>query len=134
MDFLIYWLSFLYMQNFVKKIPWRLIFFVIIMLLQQICKLLQLIIELFTCVAISQDNDRLGCIPSLRRSLPFYSKWCAKKLQCATYWKNVKILLYLNVNRGLIIHYENIFKIYIIYSKIYLKYIQNTSLFHKKIF
>lgn len=104
------------------------------MLLQQIYKLLQLIVELLTFVAISQDNDRLGCMPSLRRSFPFNSKWYVKKLQCVTYWKNVKILLYLNVNRGFIFHCENIFKICIIYSKTYFKYIQNMSLFHKKLF
>ncbi len=77
-----------------------------LMSLQQIWKLIQLIIELFTLAAISQDNDRLGCMPSFTKSPLIYSKWCVKKLQCVIYWKNVKILLYLNVNRGPIIHYK----------------------------
>jgi hypothetical protein len=40
----------------------------------------------------------------------------------ATYWENVKFIIYLNVNKLPIIHYENIFRIYLIYLKIYLKY------------
>jgi hypothetical protein len=39
---------------------------------------------------------------------------------------------YLNINRAFIIHYENILKLYLIYHKIYLEYIQNMLLFHSK--
>jgi len=39
---------------------------------------------------------------------------------------------YLNINKVFIIHYENIFKLYLVYYKIYLEYIQNMLLFHNK--
>jgi hypothetical protein len=46
--------------------------------------------------------------------------------------KKVLKSINLNVNKVLIIHYENKTKIYPRYSKIYLEYIQNMSLFHSK--
>jgi len=46
-----------------------------------------------------------------------------------SYFKH--FLIYLNANRVLIIHYENILKFYLVYSKIYLKYIHNIPFWNK---
>jgi hypothetical protein len=57
----------------------------------------------------------------------FYFKWHVKTIRCNVL--NFKNIYYLNVKWVLIIHYENIIKLYLLY----LKYIQNISLFHSKI-
>ncbi len=58
---------------------------------------------------------------SLGKTFPFNSKWYAKKKKKKVQLteKINKISIYLNVNRVPIIHYEPIFKICILYSKIY---------------
>jgi len=42
-------------------------------------------------------------------------------------------IIYLNVNKVPIIHYEDIFKSYLILILRYLKYVQNMPLFHSKL-
>ncbi len=53
---------------------------------------------------------------------------CKKKVQLIEFCKKS-----FKCEHGALIHYENILKIYLLYSKIYLEYIQNMSLIHNKL-
>ncbi len=69
---------------------------------------------------------------ALREVILVLFQMVSKTIFDVTYWKN-KILIYSQVNRVLIIHYENILKIYLVYFKIHLEYIKNMPLFHSKL-
>ncbi len=82
---------------------------------------------------------KLGSTPKFFKSLA--TLHCVKKIiliRCNkpfglhhfSYFKH--FLIYLNANRVLTIHYENILKIYLVYSKMYLKCAQNIPFFHEK--
>jgi hypothetical protein len=73
--------------------------------------------------------SHLGNYPKKFISILFQMAWKII-IKDVTYWKNVKLFIYLNVNKVPIIHYENRLKIYLVYFIIYLKHIQNMPLFH----
>jgi hypothetical protein len=107
--------------------------------LSSTCELILILFQKFRTIILSQCI-KLGSTPKFFKSLTtlhYVKKFtlipCNKPfgVHHLSYLKH--FLIYLNASRVLIIHYENIFKIYLVYSKIYFKYTQNILFFHEKL-